>query len=296
MVMVLGTLTHDIRHPDRTDTTRDNHLGGGLMNQLSPYADRIAWTRSLASLLIGIALTAAILVPAGRGAVSTVEAAVAERDATIKALDLSALTAKATERQLRSIIATMHEEYKLLATFLDAGITAETPEEIRLLLEQAEDMPFGSPFSGPTRVTADYGVYSIDIFGWSGVEHEGIDLVPRNGDWAVYLPAESALIDFGWSDIFGNYMEFETSSGYRMFFAHLERVLWHDLDGDGNWSLDIGDILPARSRIAIAGQTGAYATGRHLHYEIKKEVDSVWKTLDPQAIIGYTGAVSDDNE
>jgi len=266
------------------------------MNGMSAYANRIAAQRAVAGLLIGLALMFGILYPIMR---KTEREALTEiyilEDANL-ALTAELWSMEVYTNELLALVDDWRENYQLIASFLDSGISVTTPSEIRALLDVAQDMPFGSPFSNGHKVTSQYGVYSIEEYGWSGADHPGIDLKPLNGDWNIYLPAEAELIDYGISTLWGKNMTLQTSSGYQLFFAHLETIFWQDFDGDGNWSLTVGDVIPARSRIALMGSTGTYSTGPHLHYEIRTIVDSEWKTLDPESIIGYTGAMSDDNE
>lgn len=249
--------------------------------------------RSIASLIIGLALASSIWYGLYRGAENNHQYDIAiEED--ISSIKSGIIFDKDTEiLELRALIADLNEQFKLVATLRQVGWEAETPTQARALLAELSKLPLGAPFTSRARVTSRYGVYTVAEYGWNGVDHPGIDLTPLNGNPAIMLPAEAEVIDYGDSYLWGLNMTLETSNGYQLFFAHLDRIFWHDLDGDTNWSLSIGDILPRGTKIANMGSTGAYSTNTHLHYEIRVQDGDTWKTLDPQAIIEYTGAIQE---
>lgn len=267
------------------------------MNEYTAKGYRAITITAIGSLIIGMLLALTIFTPIHRGAEH--EYILLQNKLAVsvqKTADLNELLSieKYTTSELRSLLKKMAEKYDLVTTLRQAGWKAETPEQARLLMSELSRLPLGSPFNGGHRITSQYGVYSIDEYGWLGVNHPGIDIVPLKASWNIFLPADATLIDFGISDSWGKYMTFQTDSGYQLFFAHLSKILWQDLDGSGEWSLTNGDKIPKGSRIAVMGDTGRYSTGAHLHYEIRTFSENNWTPLDPEVIAKYTGGTYDN--
>jgi len=259
-------------------------------NGMSHHARNVAIVNALTGLVIGIGLSCAILIPSMRGAERTAISRY-KRLQSESAMMVSHLASE--NAMMRAVIADLNDRFELFATLKANGWDASTPAEARRLMEELSHLPLGSPFSNGHRITSEYGAYTLEQFGWTGVNHPGIDLIPLNGDRNIYAPAEATVVDFGVSTLWGKYITLETSSGYQMFFAHLEKIFWQDFDGDGAWSLSVGDIIPARTRIAVMGSTGRYATGAHLHYEIRTNDGESWVPMNPKAIAGYSGAIDE---
>ena len=195
------------------------------------------------------------------------------------------------EKNLLELNNTLKEtlsKLQLITTFQDAGFHV-SPEDVRDLLALSTSLPFGSPFSEGHRVTSEFGLRSISRYGWVDQKHLGIDLVPLDGDPTVLAPVDGYITDHGWSEIFGNYIEIQTTTGYRLFMGHLSRIFWPHVDGQGAWSIDPEQIVKKGTRLANIGQTGKWALGIHLHYEIWIQVNDQWVPLDPEEIINYVG-------
>jgi len=180
------------------------------------------------------------------------------------------------------------EIVSVLTTFQDAGMVVDQAD-IRTLLKLAATLPYGSPFHGGHRVTSEFGMRSVAQFGWVDVEHLGIDLIPLENDWTVYSQVDGTITDYGVSDIYGKYFEITTYTGYKLFYAHLERIFWQTQHDDGTWSLDIGTHIQKGTRIGIMGETGKWATGPHLHLEVHILIDGGWVPLNPHEIVNFTG-------
>ncbi len=257
------------------------------MNGMSMYARRVAYTNAIAGLMIGAFLMFGILFPILRGAEKefTYEKILLEEET----FDLAGenFSLESANRDLKVLISDIMSREALISTFLEAGYTANTIEEIKTLLSEASLLPFGSPFENGHRITAEYGVYTIEEFGWLGVNHPGIDLVPLDGDRTIYSTVEGTVVDFGYSEVWGKNLTIQSDAGYQLFYAHLDRIYWTTVDDNNNWSLTIGDHVKKGTRIAEIGQTGSYATGVHLHFEIRVQVNGSWVTLDPKEIIKY---------
>lgn len=191
-------------------------------------------------------------------------------------------------QELASTLASTIDDMKLLLTFQEAGFELDAGS-VRSLLDLTKTLPYGIPFSGGHRVTSEFGMRSIRRYGWVDLDHLGVDLVTLDGDWTVNIPVDGFITDWGWSDLYGNYVEITTESGYRIFMAHLSHIYFPHVDEAGNWSIDPNQVVKQGQRIAVAGQTGQYATGTHLHYEIWIEVDGNYVPLDPSEILKYTG-------
>lgn len=216
----------------------------------------------------------------------------AELDVTYAELDNRGTIIKQQEEALIELTETLNEtidKLQLLTTFRDAGFNV-TSSEVRDLLDLASSLPYGSPFASGHRVTSRFGLRSITRYGWVDQKHLGVDLLSVDGDTTVIMPVDGYISDHGWSDLYGNYIEIETIAGYRIFMAHLDRIYWPHRTPEGGWTLDPEQVVKKGQRIAQMGQTGTYATGVHLHYEIwiAGEDDS-WIPLNPEEILNYVG-------
>ena len=262
------------------------------MSHISNYARNLIKTYALGSFFLGIALTLiigySISAPLLREEMQerkTTELTLNEEVLNLIGRNLS-LESSIKEQDL--LIKEWGKRYNLIASYLNSGYSIKTADDIRIILEEAENVPYGSPFKMGHKVTAQYGVYSIEELGWTGVNHPGIDLIPLDGDYTIYATADSTVANFGYSEIWGKYLTLRTEAGYEIFMAHLERIYWQE-NADGGWSLSVGDKILKGMRLGIAGQTGKYATGRHLHLEIRILSNGKYTLLDPEAIIAYTG-------
>lgn len=179
------------------------------------------------------------------------------------------------------------DSLQLIMTFREAGLDVDITD-VRAFLDLVATLPYGSPLSGAYRVTSEYGMRSIKRYGWIDQKHLGIDLVPTNGDWDALASVDGYISDWGWSDLYGNYIEMTTVSGYRIFYAHLDKIFFPHHDENGNWFIDPEQVVKQGTRLGIVGQTGTYATGPHLHYEIWiMDGENGYKPLDPEEILKY---------
>jgi murein DD-endopeptidase MepM/ murein hydrolase activator NlpD len=96
-------------------------------------------------------------------------------------------------------------------------------------------------------------------FGYRGREfHEGVDIAASYG--AFVRAAADGVVSFaGWRPGYGKLVVIDHSSGYSTVYAHNSRILVKE-----------GQRVRKGDPIAAVGSTG-YATGPHLHYEIRKD-------------------------
>jgi len=105
-----------------------------------------------------------------------------------------------------------------------------------------ETSPFGrrlDPFTG--------------VLGW----HSGVDLAAPMGS-LVRSATNGKVRAAGWDDMLGNYVEVGGVMGYSYVYGHMSKILTEP----GAW-VSTGKV------IGLVGQTG-YATGPHLHFEVRK--------------------------
>ena len=195
-------------------------------------------------------------------------------------------------RDLDSTLSTSLRRLSLLTTFRDAGFVVSSGD-VRSLLDLANTLPYGSVFPGGHRITSEFGMRSVSRYGWVDQKHLGVDLIPLDGDPTVIMPVDGYITDWGFSETYGNFIEIRTTSGYKLFMAHLDHIYYPHVDEGGNWSIDPERIVNKGTRIGIMGMTGLYATGPHVHYEVWIQVESGWVPLDPEEIINFVGEIDD---
>ena len=86
--------------------------------------------------------------------------------------------------------------------------------------------------------------------------HSGTDFAAKKGT-PVRSTAKGNVIDTGYSEIYGNYIEIRHTETTTTFYAHLDSV-----------NIKVGNSVKGGQIIGTVGSTG-FSTGPHLHYEIK---------------------------
>ena len=194
----------------------------------------------------------------------------------------------------KKTISDLTDKLEILVTFKDAGFTSSSISETRRLLELADNIPYGSPFKNGHRYTSMYGSRDESVFGGSpNGHHKGVDIIPlKPNDTTVRATANGEIVDFGVSEVMGKYIVFETSSGYRLKYAHLKTIYWQDVPNKQvkNIPISKGD------KLGIMGNTGTWSTGSHLHLEIHVlDSDSeTYKELNPWRIIEFIGGLKNE--
>ena len=107
-------------------------------------------------------------------------------------------------------------------------------------------------------VSSPYGKrIPIEINGKKGKDfHNGTDFSAPKGT-PVRATANGTVIQVGYNDTFGNYVEIRHSESTTTFYAHMDTT-----------NINVNDIVSGGEVIGTVGTTG-FSTGPHLHYEIR---------------------------
>lgn len=92
-----------------------------------------------------------------------------------------------------------------------------------------------------------------------GFTHYGMDMVATDGDWRVRASAYGRVLFTGTDEVLGIVLVIQYGNLIGRYF-HLHSTVC----AAGDW-VDQGEV------IALAGNTGKYTTGRHLHIELDKD-------------------------
>ena len=87
--------------------------------------------------------------------------------------------------------------------------------------------------------------------------HTGVDIVVNTGA-QILAPGDGKVIKVNYRSGYGRTIEIDHGYGYVTLYAHLSKSL-----------VKRGDKVKRGDLIGISGQTGSFATGPHLHYEVK---------------------------
>ena len=104
--------------------------------------------------------------------------------------------------------------------------------------------------------TSTFG-YRPDPFTGERRKHHGVDLAAPYGA-PVRSATEGVVRAAGWDDVLGNYVEVRGQLGYSYVYGHMSRIL-----------VRIGTPVTRGSLLGAVGATG-YATGPHLHFEVRR--------------------------
>ncbi len=100
--------------------------------------------------------------------------------------------------------------------------------------------------------------------------HDGIDIAASRGT-AIHAPASGVVTFAGARGAYGNVVEMELGEGYKLSFSQLDTI-----------KVKQGQSLPAGTVVGAMGSSGQYATGPHLHLEVRKD----GQTVDPVSVNG----------
>lgn len=112
---------------------------------------------------------------------------------------------------------------------------------------------FGWPVANPSTLGTLYGVSGKY---WTLGYHTGIDFRVSSGT-AIYSIGDGQVVDTGYSNAYGNYVEIYHGNNIYSFYAHNTRVL-----------VSTGQTVSKGEQISVSGATGN-VTGPHLHFEIR---------------------------
>lgn len=124
---------------------------------------------------------------------------------------------------------------------------------------------YGHAVLDKAKLTSAFGVRHHPVTG-EQKQHTGVDLAEELGK-PVYAPAGGVVAKSEYSEGYGNFVV--VASGDTSFrFAQLEET-----------RVAAGDTVQAGDVVGTLGQSGKYATGPHLHFEVWRGEEAV----DPQA-------------
>lgn len=117
--------------------------------------------------------------------------------------------------------------------------------------DESEDEFFGfDPLALPTTEFVMSQEFSV--------EHPGVDLAAER-DQQVFTVGDGAVIEVGYDEIYGKYIEIQHGSYYQTFYAHLSRVL-----------VEEGEEIHKKDVIGFVGSTG-HSSAPHLHFEVRHQ-------------------------
>jgi len=87
--------------------------------------------------------------------------------------------------------------------------------------------------------------------------HHGVDIAAPMGA-AIRSATDGVVRAAGWDDLLGNYVEVHAQMGYSYVYGHMSRIL-----------IGVGSRVSTGRVLGLVGDTG-YATGPHLHFEVRK--------------------------
>ena len=99
--------------------------------------------------------------------------------------------------------------------------------------------------------------YRADPFTGLRSKHQGVDLAAPYGS-PIASATDGLVVNAGWDDILGNYVEVRGQMGYTYFYGHMSRIL-----------VKPGIVVAQGTILGQVGDTG-YATGPHLHFEVRR--------------------------
>ncbi len=132
------------------------------------------------------------------------------------------------------------------------------------------DGGFSDPLGGAGKVAMGYGSRVHPITGISYM-HYGVDLAAGDGA-PVCAAKDGTVTGAAYSESSGYYVTIDHGGGYTSTYAHLLE-----------YAVSAGEAVCQGQRIGAVGQSG-WATGPHLHFEIRRDGNSV----DPLEIITST--------
>ena len=104
--------------------------------------------------------------------------------------------------------------------------------------------------------------------------HNGLDIAVAEGT-AVIAVKSGKVTEVRTSATYGKLLEYETTDGYTVMYAHLSKVLVQE-----------GEMVKQGQKVAESGNTGL-STGPHLHYSLWKGE----KLLDPMEYLSAENMV-----
>ncbi|MEQ8479155.1 MAG: M23 family metallopeptidase [Hoeflea sp.] len=132
--------------------------------------------------------------------------------------------------------------------------------QLDTMRDHARKLPIGTPAPG-SEITSRYG-NRRDPFLNRMAFHGGIDFRASTGT-PINSAGSGTVVHAGRNGGYGKMVEIDHGGGFSSRYAHLSKIL-----------VNKGDRVSMGQRIGKAGSTGR-STGPHLHYEIRRNGDSV---------------------
>lgn len=128
---------------------------------------------------------------------------------------------------------------------------------------------FLSPLTIPLNVSSPFG-YRVDPTGYSGNQHDGIDLTGSYGT-PILAARYGTVVEAGYQASAGNYAIIQHDNGYYTYYMHMTELF-----------VSVGQSLETSQQIGTMGTTGN-STGVHLHFGI---ATGIWNGfVDPASFI-----------
>jgi murein DD-endopeptidase MepM/ murein hydrolase activator NlpD len=95
-----------------------------------------------------------------------------------------------------------------------------------------------------------------DPFTGQPSHHYGVDIAAAEGT-SIRSATDGLVIQAGWDNGYGNFVQVRAQLGYTYIYGHMSRIL-----------TQVGARVATGQLIGLVGHTG-YATGPHLHFEVR---------------------------
>jgi murein DD-endopeptidase MepM/ murein hydrolase activator NlpD len=175
-------------------------------------------------------------------------------------VELEGLTAQEEARLQALIVEKQREDYLATLAARRAAEEARRAAAIAAGLPPPPETPIGGPvsFIWPVRgpITSPFGMRTDPITGRYAL-HSGVDIGVDYGT-PIRAAADGLIIFAGWYGGYGNLITIDNGDGYSTLYAHCSAMY-----------VSVDQRVERGQVIGAVGATG-YATGPHLHFEIRK--------------------------
>jgi murein DD-endopeptidase MepM/ murein hydrolase activator NlpD len=175
-------------------------------------------------------------------------------------VELEGLTAQEEARLQALIVEKQREDYLATLAARRAAQAARRAAAIAAGLPPPPESPLGGPvsFIWPVRgpITSPFGMRTDPVTGRYAL-HSGVDIGVDYGT-PIRAAADGLIIFAGWYGGYGNLITIDNGDSYSTLYAHCSAMY-----------VSINQRVERGQVIGAVGATG-YATGPHLHFEIRK--------------------------
>ena len=140
---------------------------------------------------------------------------------------------------------------------------AELTRGMRLFFPGVQHTGYARSLAVGVGVALPLHGWETDAFGWrqdpfTGLRghHSGVDLAAPAGT-VIRSATDGVVVVATYDSMLGNYVEVRAQLGYSYVYGHMSQILTHP-----------GARVATGSVLGLVGQTG-YATGPHLHFEVR---------------------------